>query len=230
MKIVRIGRSSQNDIVIDDPKVSRNHIHVIQDDEGNFQVMDLGSKNGTFLNGNKVRSASIRPDDIIRIGSSAIPWRNYFPISPTPVTDKENSVSQNMDYAGFWLRFLAYFIDSMILSVVYIIVYAIIGAVEVLQLYILMPFIIPGAFLFVWLYYALMESSKSQATIGKMALSIKVTDMNGNRPSFGKTTGRFFGKIISVLILYFGFFMAGWTEKKQALHDMMADALVVKSN
>ena len=78
-----------------------------------------------------------------------------------------------------------------------------------------------------WLYYALMESSSKQATLGKMALGIKVVDLNGDRVSFGKATGRYFGKIISGLILYIGFFMAGWTIKKQALHDIMAGCLVI---
>lgn len=78
-----------------------------------------------------------------------------------------------------------------------------------------------------WLYYALMESSSKQATLGKMALGIKVTDMNGNRISFGRATGRFFGKIISGLILNVGYIMAAFTQKKQALHDLMANCLVI---
>lgn len=78
-----------------------------------------------------------------------------------------------------------------------------------------------------WLYYALMESSKKQATLGKMALGLKVTDMQGNRITFGRATGRYFGKIISGLILNIGYIMAAFTEKKQALHDMMANCLVI---
>jgi len=78
-----------------------------------------------------------------------------------------------------------------------------------------------------WLYYALMESSNYQATLGKMALSIKVTDMSGNKVSFGKATGRYFGKIVSTIIFYIGFIMAGFTQQKQALHDIMAGCLVV---
>lgn len=60
-----------------------------------------------------------------------------------------------------------------------------------------------------------------------MALGIKVTDMSGNRVSFGKATGRYFGKFISALILSIGFIMVAFTEKKQGLHDMMAGCLVV---
>ncbi len=80
-----------------------------------------------------------------------------------------------------------------------------------------------------WLYYALMESSKKQATLGKMIVGIKVTDMMGNRIGFGKATGRYFGKILSGLILGIGYVMAAFTEKKQALHDILSNCLVVDS-
>jgi uncharacterized RDD family membrane protein YckC len=78
-----------------------------------------------------------------------------------------------------------------------------------------------------WLYFAAMESSSKQATLGKMAVGLYVTDMDGNRISFGRATGRYFGRIISGLILCIGYFMAGFTEKKQTLHDMMAGCLVL---
>jgi uncharacterized RDD family membrane protein YckC len=78
-----------------------------------------------------------------------------------------------------------------------------------------------------WLYFALMESSSKQGTLGKMALSIMVTDVNGNRITFGRATGRYFGKFLSGLILYIGYIMVAFTEKKQGLHDMIAGTLVV---
>ena len=80
-----------------------------------------------------------------------------------------------------------------------------------------------------WLYFALMESSVRKATLGKMALGIIVVDYSGNRITFGQATGRYFGKILSGLILYIGFIMAGFTEKKQALHDMLANCLVINA-
>ncbi|MCF3111849.1 RDD family protein [Niabella sp. CC-SYL272] len=79
-----------------------------------------------------------------------------------------------------------------------------------------------------WLYFALMESSAKQATLGKMALGLKVTGMNGQRISFLNATGRYFGKIISAIIVFIGFLMVLWDDKKQALHDKMAGTLVVK--
>ena len=79
-----------------------------------------------------------------------------------------------------------------------------------------------------WLYYAVMESSSKQATLGKLACGLVVTDMQGQRIGFGKATGRYFGKIISGLILCIGFLMCIWTQKKQCLHDMMAGCLVIR--
>lgn len=79
-----------------------------------------------------------------------------------------------------------------------------------------------------WLYYALMESSSKQATVGKMALGIIVTDLDGRRIGFGRATGRHFAKILSALILGIGFLMVAFTERKQGLHDMVASTLVIR--
>jgi uncharacterized RDD family membrane protein YckC len=79
-----------------------------------------------------------------------------------------------------------------------------------------------------WLYYALLESSAWQGTLGKKALGLEVTDLQGRRIGFGRASGRFFAKFISVLTLFIGFIMAGFTERKQALHDMIAGCLVIR--
>ena len=81
-----------------------------------------------------------------------------------------------------------------------------------------------------WLYYALMESSRRQATLGKIALNIKVVDQEGNRISFGRATGRYFGKILSGLIFMIGYIMAAFTAHKQALHDILANCYVVNDS
>lgn len=80
-----------------------------------------------------------------------------------------------------------------------------------------------------WLYYAIMESSPCQATLGKMAIGAKVVDQNGNRLSFARATGREWSKFLSSLILLFGYFMVGWDDRKQGLHDKIAGTFVVKS-
>jgi uncharacterized RDD family membrane protein YckC len=79
-----------------------------------------------------------------------------------------------------------------------------------------------------FLYFSLLESSKFQGTIGKMAMGIVVTDMEGNRISFGKAALRALGRYVSYIILCIGFLMAAFTDKKQALHDMIASTLVTK--
>ena len=89
--------------------------------------------------------------------------------------------------------------------------------------------LIPVTIVATWLYFALMESSARQGTLGKMALGLFVTDLEGRRVSFGRATGRFFAKIITGLIPFFiGYIMAGFTAEEQALHDMIAGCLVLK--
>jgi uncharacterized RDD family membrane protein YckC len=145
-------------------------------------------------------------------------------------------------YAGFWLRFVAWIIDRLILGVVTrIIIFPVFG-LSTLRM-ILRGHTQPEDFLplvgmlgrvFVislvldWLYYALMESSAWQATLGKKALGLRVTDMQGNRVSFGRASGRFFARIISDFTLLIGYIMAGFTERKQALHDILAGCLVIR--
>jgi len=130
-----------------------------------------------------------------------------------------------MEYSGFWRRFVAYVIDNILLSVVFWLLILVLGGIGgdggVFGAYTL-------AAIGWLLYYAAMESSSNQATVGKMALGIKVTDLEGNRISFGRALGRNLAKIISVLIFYIGFIMAAFTAKKQALQDMIAGTLVVK--
>src|SRR5205807_8035949 len=82
-------------------------------------------------------------------------------------------------------------------------------------------------FLAGWLYYALMERSSRQATLGKMAFGFVVTDLQGQRISFGRATCRYFGGIVSY-ILFIGFLMCTWTERKQCWHDVMAGCLMFK--
>ena len=170
----------------------------------------------------------------------------------------ENQIQQTTEttsqptYAGFWWRFLAFIIDDIIIGIIASIIILPIWAAMGVSIYSMfqgnnyyaddeaaLELIAPimGAvaltsiisIVLQWLYFALMESSKQQGTLGKMALGIKVTDMEGNRISFARATGRFFGKIISGMIIYIGYIMAGFTEKKQALHDMMASCLVIKT-
>lgn len=131
-----------------------------------------------------------------------------------------------VEYAGFWRRLGAIIIDGLVLGT----------AGAILYFASLAMFGILGFFAYLfswaigWLYFALMESSRLQGTLGKMALGIIVTDMEGRRISFGRATGRHFGKILSGIILYIGFLMIAFTDKKQGLHDMLAGCLVIKKD
>jgi len=78
-----------------------------------------------------------------------------------------------------------------------------------------------------WLYFAGFESSRSQATPGKVLMGLRVTDMDGNKPAVARTTLRFFGKFISTLIIFIGFLMIGFTKKHQGLHDKIAGTVVL---
>ena len=151
-----------------------------------------------------------------------------------------------MSYAGFWRRFAAYIIDAIVVTVglgILLVVLHLLGlplfeniesstqvegmsaAAEVTAQPTALAIII--AIVGEWLYFAGLESSPRQATVGKMALGIRVTDLDGGRIGFGRATCRLLAKIVSGLILYIGFIMAGFTARKQALHDMMCGTLVV---
>ena len=83
MKVITIGRSTENnDIVVNDEKVSRNHLQMVMDDNGNYSVVDLGSTNGTYVNGQRIcGEVRLGLDDEVRIGQTILPWQNYFSIS-----------------------------------------------------------------------------------------------------------------------------------------------------
>ena len=144
-----------------------------------------------------------------------------------------------MVYGGFWIRVGAYLIDGIILFIAQSIIFAVFG-ISIFGASTLAPgsedALATGAGLMAnlisivmgWLYFSVLESGAWQATLGKKALGLVVTDTSGSRISFGRATGRYFGKILSSLILLIGFIMVAFTERKQGLHDMIASTLVVK--
>ena len=135
-------------------------------------------------------------------------------------------------YAGFWKRVAAAIIDILLLwaaSIPCTVGSALLGMTGRASGHVHDQNPLGCCFLIVvsWLYSALMEASDRQATLGKMALGIIVTDEFGNRLSFGRATGRHFAQYISIITLMIGFIITAFTEKKQALHDMIAGTLVV---
>lgn len=147
-------------------------------------------------------------------------------------------------YAGFWRRVAALLIDSLVIAAPATVFYAIIMSLQAIRLSAAKETDAAAAFLFIgtillsqlillvafWLYFALMESGSKQATLGKRAMGIKVVGADGGRISFARATGRFFAKTISHMLLNFGYLMAGFTKKRQALHDLMADTYVVRED
>ncbi len=140
-------------------------------------------------------------------------------------------------YGGFWIRFFAVVIDALILGAViypvtFIIALAIAGAGYVVSMPTmgihLVGSISAFSFMFLgnWLYEALMMSSPREATLGKMLLHLRVTDLHGNRITFGRASGRHFAKYVSSFIFFIGYIMAAFTERHQALHDMIAGTVV----
>ncbi|TMC11885.1 MAG: RDD family protein [Chloroflexi bacterium] len=144
-------------------------------------------------------------------------------------------------YAGFWRRVAAYVIDSVLILIGFLVldflgnIFIGLGllssgqdlttsdALGVAELVLLLLTLVLA-----WLYYAGMESAAWQGTVGKRIMRLVVTDNYGRRIGFGRATGRFFAKILSGLILFVGYLMVAFTERKQGLHDLMASTLVIR--
>lgn len=168
-----------------------------------------------------------------------------FPPSPEhPLPYPTPSTADDIVQAGFLRRWAAIFLDSLILTTAFyavffvlILVVGVAGGFEALGDFDTEepPSWAVGAYLGLYLvyfvmaglYYALMESSSAQATVGKMALGIKVVDRNGARLTFPHALGRWFAAALSYITLYIGYLMAAFTERKQALHDIVVGTFVV---
>ena len=171
-----------------------------------------------------------------RCGGTLSPAASVTPSIPIPAPFGTVAVR----YAGFWIRFLAVFIDGLILFAVLtpvrLVLHLPFGLMAMrhsgdFNPLMMLPLIGLSTLISVvadWLYEAYFMSSERQATLGKMALGLRVTDTNGRRLSFGQATLRHFAKWISGMTLLIGYIMAAFTERRQALHDMIAGTLVVR--
>ena len=160
--------------------------------------------------------------------SPSLAWRELPPLAPSPA------------YAGFWRRFLASLIDGILVSFVLhqlnmVLILMLGRVIEVgsteddlwSALAVWLTLWLTLCVVLTWLYHAVMESSPWQATLGKRALGMVVTDLAGNRISFGRATGRFCARFVSGILLNLGYLIQPFTAKRQALHDTIADTLVV---
>lgn len=156
-------------------------------------------------------------------------------------------IKKGREFAGFWRRYGANLLDAVILSVVCFLILVVCLVIVLLGVsvttsggssdmsgsiiwIVVMCFGYAVCALVALLYFAAFESSRYQATLGKIAVGMIVIDLKGNRISFTKAIIRTLSKILSGLILDIGFFMIGFTEKRQGLHDMIAGTTVVMKN
>ena len=143
-----------------------------------------------------------------------------FPMEAIPASASIAAYASH-PYGGFWIRVLAWIIDAMIVGLVFPLAFFAGSGAHVVGYGL--------GFFGGWLYEALLTSSSLQATLGKMLLGMRVTDVQGQRLDFGRATLRHFAKYLSAFILGIGYLMVAFTDKKQGLHDLLAGTLVQKT-
>ena len=138
---------------------------------------------------------------------------------------------EDCGYAGFWVRVAATVIDGFVTTGIAVAVAMVWGGAGLLtdtglEMATVGYYIAGG--LASWLYYATCESSGKQATLGKRAVGIVVTDTSGQRLSFGRASGRAFAKWLNALTLGIGWIVVAFSKQKRGLHDFVAGTLVVQ--
>ena len=136
-----------------------------------------------------------------------------------------------LNYAGFWIRFVAKILDGLILGIPFMVIYIIVlipqmrrGAPTEVTL---LPLLVQFGFIFVQMAYEIFFLGKYGATLGKMACKIHVVTAEGGRIGYGRATGRFFSEILSGMICYIGYIIVGFDGQKRALHDYICNTRVV---
>jgi uncharacterized RDD family membrane protein YckC len=130
-------------------------------------------------------------------------------------------------YAGFWRRLAAYIVDASLLVGIEIVLASSISVLEPNDFEALAN-VAPVSAALWWAYFAILESSPAQGTLGKIAFDMRVTDLHGDPVSFRRAFFRHFAKYLSSLIFGAGWFLAAFTPRKQALHDLVAGTLVLR--
>jgi len=137
-------------------------------------------------------------------------------------------------YGGFWIRFVAYLLDGIVLYLAFsILVFVATGdlfyqsKIDPTALGRDYWLLASSNLILNLLYYVGFESSKFQASPGKMVLGLKVIDIEGQRLTPLRALGRYLGKFLSALILLIGYLMAAFDSRKQALHDKLANTFVI---
>jgi uncharacterized RDD family membrane protein YckC len=177
-------------------------------------------------------------NDVIRYGNASV-CAGCKPIFVQKLKEGANVVGGPMEYASFWTRFAAYFVDGIITGILSAIIGGVLGlaigaaggmsgdnkatGIIIIQVVSLgVGFCIRAAY---FIYFI----GKSGQTPGKKLCKIRVVNADGSQVTYGKATGRFFGYLLSSLILCIGFLMAAWDDEKRALHDRLCNTRVIKA-
>lgn len=134
-------------------------------------------------------------------------------------------------YAGGLSRMAAFLLDYLVLVVLYVATSWLIGEVagrsnmgEAGRA----GLTAASVFVLALLYFAALESSRAQATLGKMAVGLQVADVHGEPIGFARAVARFLAKLLSLLVLGVGFLMLVFNDRHRALHDVLTGSVVVK--
>lgn len=257
--IVGRGRDTDYRVSSDYMKVSAQHL-IIEERDGQLYMKDVGSRNGTYLNGEAIvqnKLYRITPQDDINLGNQyLLDWEQVKeklgeaerklarPVEPhRPEAESETPEHDIIyRYGGFWVRFGAAFIDGIILSPIYSVLMVLFTGFGLYSFRlltfnlgsVLQTLLLSNLFLMIflivvgWLYFALLESSRYQGTLGKKLFNLIVTTDQLQRLSFAHASGRYFAKIISFIPYLFGFIMVGFHPEKRALHDVIAQTRIIR--
>lgn len=292
-----IGRSRDNDLVLDEPSVSRHHAVIVRSTVGTV-LRDLASANGTFINKRRITEEPLHDGDTILLGRAELRFEapeempsatvrmdvDYEeepasmappppamvppPAPPTPQVPPPmaepaaagfappaapappeapapahsapppgiQTTREDMEYAGFWIRLLAYLIDVVIVSIAYCIILIPVGlAGRVLSrnapglgaMIMAVGYLIAGAF---GIWYLLHFWARDGATPGKKLLHLKIVREDGVEPmGYGAAALRLLGYMASSFIFFIGFLMIAFTDRRRGLHDLIAKTVVIKT-
>ncbi len=128
-------------------------------------------------------------------------------------------------YAGFWIRCGARLIDGILLAIVqYSLIFAVAGLGSETAISLAVSALI---YLLIQPSYEAVMTVKYRATLGKLALGIRVLRTDGSTLTWGRAIGRYFAQLLSQVILFIGYVMAAFDDRKQGLHDRLCDTVVV---
>jgi uncharacterized RDD family membrane protein YckC len=192
---------------------------------------------GEIPDGSSVCPRCQTPVSVAQIGPVYVPLSTQ-PPEVIPAIRELAALPPRPAFAGFWLRAVAYLIDTVLISLVFGLIASLYPSTFIkypdatTTSLASLPQLTPIAFVITitatWFYYTVFEASIWQATPGKRVMKLYVSDLSGRRLTFARAAARNLAKMISSLTFLVGYLVAGFTEKKQALHDILASCLVLR--